>query len=143
MPRATTRRSHIDREAVRRAVAAAERATSAEIVVSIAPFFLGSVGGAAERAFDSLGVARTRRRNGVLVFVVPSRHQVVVLPDAEAAARVAPAVYERAATVIATACGRGEGTRGIVEAVELLASVLTAVFPFTGARENELPDLIA
>lgn len=143
MSRMTTRRSDIDRTAVREAVAAAERRTSAEIVVSISSFFLGSVSGAAERAFDRLGVARTRRRNGVLVFVVPSRHQVVVLPDDEAAARVDPAVYERAASMIAAACGRGEGTLGIMEAVALLANALEVAFPFARDDVNELPDLIA
>lgn len=141
-PRPTTRRRDIDRTAVRDAVAAAERLTSAELVVSISPFFLGSVGDAAERAFRRLGIARTRRRNGVLVFVVPARHQVVVLPDDEATARIDPAIFERAVTLITAACARGEGTRGIVDAVALLAAALAIAFPFTHDDTDELPNLI-
>jgi uncharacterized membrane protein len=87
MGHATTRRREIDAACVRRAVEAAEHRTSAEIVVSIAPFFLGRVWSAARRAFARLGVAGTRARNGVLVFVVPSRRQVVVLAD-DGASRV-------------------------------------------------------
>jgi len=143
MPRPTTRRRDIDRAAIRTAVAAAERLTSAEIVVSISPFFLGNVGDAAERAFRRLGIARTRRRNGVLVFVVPARHQVLVLPDDEAAARIDPAIYERTAALVAAACARGEGTQGIVDAVALLAAALAVAFPFAHDDANELPDLIA
>jgi len=138
----TWRRSQIDRAAVREAVAAAERLTSAEIVVSISSFFLGSVSAAAERAFDRLDVARTRARNGVLVFIVPSRHQVIVLPDDEATARVDPAVFERVASLIAARCSHGEGTEGIVDAVQLLADVLAVEFPVRPDDHNELPDLV-
>src|SRR3990167_8956642 len=87
-PCATTRRKDIDVSRVRAAVEAGERRTAAEIVVSIAPFFLGRAWSAARRAFERLGVARTRERNGVLVFVVPSRRQVVVLADDNALARL-------------------------------------------------------
>src|SRR5512147_2831500 len=99
--RATTRRKDIDVARVRKAVEAAERTTSAEIVVSIAPFFLGRVWQAAQRAFARLGVSRTQRRNGVLVFVVPSRRQVVMLADDGALARVDPSVWSETATQIA------------------------------------------
>ena len=141
MSRPTTRRRDIDRTAVRAEVAAAERRTSAEIVVSIGAFFLGDVGAAAERVFRRLGIARLRRRNGVLVFVVPARHRVVILPDEEAAARIDPAIYEECAALIADASARGFGTQGIIAAVQLLADVLAVAFPYTGARADELPDL--
>ena len=71
----------IDRERIKRAIQHAERKTSGEIVVSVAPFFLGSVQRAADRAFVRLGVSRTRERNGVLIFVVPSRRSFVILGD--------------------------------------------------------------
>lgn len=115
--RATIRRKDIDVARVRKAVEAAERTTSAEIVVSIAPFFLGRVWPAAQRAFARLGVSRTRRSNGVLVFVVPSRRQVVVLADDGALARVDPSVWSETATQIATAFARGHGTTGLVDGI--------------------------
>ncbi len=44
-------------------------------------FFWGNVRRAAERAFDRLGMDRTKDRNGVLFFIVPSRKRFVVLGD--------------------------------------------------------------
>jgi uncharacterized membrane protein len=140
MGTATTRRKDIDLLRVRAAVEAAERRTSAEIVVSIAPFFVGRVWRAAERAFVQLGVARTHARNGVLVFVVPSRRQVIVLPDDGAAAGIEPSVWTDVATGIADAFARGEGTTGLVDGIELLSHALARRFPYHRADVNELPD---
>jgi uncharacterized membrane protein len=140
MKRATTRRTQIDVERVREAVEAAERTTSAEIVVSIAPFFLGRVWTAARRAFARLGVARTRGRSGVLVFVVPSRRQVVVLADDGALARVDPSVWSDAATRIAAAFAHGYGTAGLVDGIDRLARALSVAFPHQRGDVNELAD---
>lgn len=137
---ATTRRKDIDLTRVREAVEAAERTTSAEIVVSVAPFFVGRVWQAAQRAFTRLGVSRTRGRNGVLVFVVPSRRQVVLLADDRALAEVDPSVWSETATQIATAFAHGHGTTGLVDGIERLARSLRAPFPHQPADVNELPD---
>ena len=134
-------RATIDRTRVRDAVAAAERLTSAEIVVSIAPFFIGSVERAAHRAFARLGVANTERRNGVLVFVVPARRQVIVLGDDGAVARVEPAVWQDVASQIAHAFSRGAGTAGLIDGIGRLAHALSAPFPHEAGDINELPDL--
>jgi len=140
MGHATTRRKAIDVARVREAVEAAERITSAEILVSIAPFFVGRVWPAARRAFVRLGVANTRARNGVLVFVVPSRRQVVVLADDGAAARIDPAIWRDATARIAAAFASGHATAGLVDEIGRLARVLAGPFPYHPADVNELPD---
>jgi uncharacterized membrane protein len=140
MGHATTRRRDIDRARVREAVEHAERRTSSEIVVAVAPFFIGRMWPAARRAFVRLGVAATSRRNGVLVFVVPARRQVVVLPDEAAAARVDPSTWSEVASLIAEAFGRGEGTSGLVDGIDRLARTLSGPFPRTQLDVNELPD---
>jgi uncharacterized membrane protein len=138
---ATTHRREIDREAVHRAVMAAEQCTSAEIVVAVAPFFIGRMWQAARRAFIQLGVASTRRRNGVLVFVVPSRRQVVVLPDESACDALDPKVWQVVATHIAAAFANGRGTEGLLEGVAKLGDALSAPFPPSPDDVNELPDM--
>jgi uncharacterized membrane protein len=140
MRRATIRRNQIDVERVREAVERAEHATSAEIVVSIAPFFLGRVWTAARRAFTRLGVSRTRAHNGVLVFVVPSRRQVVILADDGALARVHPPVWPETAACIAAGFARGHGTAGLVEGIDRVAHALRGPFPHQPGDVNELPD---
>ena len=140
MGHATTRRKEIDVARVRVAVEAAERITSAEIVVSLSPFFVGRVWSAACRAFARLGVARTRARNGVLVFVVPSRRQVAVIADEGVVARIDPALWSDSASRIAAAFADGHGTVGLVDEIGRLARVLAGPFPFHPADVNELPD---
>lgn len=140
MQHATTRRKDIDLVRVRQAVEAAERRTSAEIVVSIAPFFVGRVWTAAHRAFVRLGVARTHGRNGVLVFVVPARREVVVLADEGAIATVNPAIWRDAALRIAAAFADGRGTEGLVDGIEWLSFTLSELFPPQRGDTNELPD---
>jgi uncharacterized membrane protein len=140
MGRAITRRSVIDLARVREAVEAADRRTSAEIIVSIAPFFLGGVWAAARRAFARLGVAHTARRNGVLVFVVPARHQVVVLADEGAHARLDRSVWHEVASQIAAAFGSGDGTSGLLDGIDRLAHALSGPFPHERGDMNELPD---
>lgn len=122
---ATTRRKDLDVARVQQAIEAAERRTSAEIVVAVAPFFVGGMWAAARRAFRRLGIAG----NGVLVFVVPARRDVVVLADEGAYQRLAPAVWHGTATRIANEFARGQGTEGLVAGIEHLATALAATFP--------------
>ena len=132
----------IDRDRVRAAVAASERRTSAEIVVAIAPFFVGSVERAAHRAFERLGVADTRDRNGVLVFVVPRRKQVFVVPDLAAEQRLGAATWEEAARTIAAGFREGHATDGLVAAVTALGDALAGGFPPRSGDVDELPGVI-
>lgn len=140
MARATTRRKELDLDRVREAVRTAEEHTSAEIVVSIAPFFIGRTWPAARRAFARLGVARTRQRNGVLVFVVPARRKVIVLADQGAHARIDAGVWPDITTRIAASFARGHGTAGLVDGIERLAHALAGPFPHERGDINELPD---
>jgi putative membrane protein len=139
--RGTARRRDIDRDRVRAAVQVGERRTSAEIAVSIAPFFFGDVERAAQRAFAKLGIAQTRRRNGVLVFVVPARHAVVVIPDDGASAHLDHSVWTRAASTIASGFARADGTAGLVEGIAELVEALRSVFPPEPGKPDELPNL--
>lgn len=130
-----------DIDLVRAAIDAAERRTSAEIVVAVVPFFLGRVWSAAQRAFTKLGISRTRARNGVLVFLVPARHRVVVLADEGAYAEIDPEVWRATADRIAAGFGRGDATAGLVEGIGRLASALSAAFPRQPGDLDELPNL--
>jgi uncharacterized membrane protein len=95
---------------------------------------------AARRTFARLGIDRTRGRNGVLVFIVPARHQVVVLADEAADAQLGPALWSDVAARIASACARGEGTEGLEDGIARLAGALSVPFPHEPGDVNELPD---
>lgn len=123
------RRAAIDRVEVRKIVEAADRQTSADIVVSIAPFFIGDVWSAAWRAFEHLGIAQKPERNGVLVFVVPARRQVVVIADDGAHDRLDRQLWSDAVSDIADGFARGDGTAGLSQGISRLAQALRDHFP--------------
>ncbi|HKA89977.1 MAG TPA: TPM domain-containing protein [Haliangiales bacterium] len=131
----------IDGDRIKRAIEDAERGTTGEIVVSVAPFFFGSVYAAAERAFARLGVARTRERNGVLLFVVPGRRQLAILGDEAIHAKVGQEFWERVAAATARRLGAGDATGGIVDGVAEIGRELARWFPIgESGRVNQLAD---
>src|SRR5207249_12183381 len=85
----------IDHEKIGEAIQKAEHRTSGEIRVSVARLFWGNVHKAAEKAFVRLGMTRTKDRNGVLFFVVPSRWKFVVLGDSVIHERVGQECWHR------------------------------------------------
>ncbi len=131
----------VDGERIQRAIEDAERSTSGEIVVSVSPFFLGSVRRAAERAFDRLGLRRTRERNGVLLFVVPGRRQLFILGDEGIHGKVGQEFWERVAAAVSRRLGDGDPTGALVDGVGAVGRELAQHFPARpGDNPNELPD---
>ena len=142
-----TRQKHLSRDfdgdAVANAIAAAEHQTSGQVVVSISPFFIGSVRRAADRAFLRLGVANTRAHNGVLFFIVPSRRQFIVLGDDGIHRAVGQTFWDDVAAAVSKRFARGDMTAGLVDGIAEVGRQLAAHFPHDDADErNELPDAI-
>lgn len=133
----------VDAERVQGAIAAAERLTSGQIRVSLAPRFWGNVERAADEAFVRLGMSETRERNGVLFFVVPARRAFVVLGDAGIHARVGQAFWDDLARELSLHFKRGEFTEGLVAGIAKAGEHLERHFPRDSSTAvNELPDEI-
>lgn len=131
----------IDRERIKEAIQRAEHRTSGEICVSVAPFFWGSIEKAADKAFARMGVARTKDRNGVLFFVVPSRRKFVVLGDRGIHERVGQEFWHRVVAVVSEKFRTGDFTGGLVRGIEEVGEQLAAHFPYDAATDkDELPD---
>jgi uncharacterized membrane protein len=131
----------IDRERIKQAIQAAEHRTSGEICVSVAPFFWGDIHKAADKAFARMGVAKTKHRNGVLFFVVPSRRKFVVLGDTGIHEHVGQEFWHRVVAVVSERFREGDFTGGLVRGIEEVGQRLAAHFPYDAATdEDELPD---
>jgi uncharacterized membrane protein len=131
----------IDGERVRKAIEEAERQTSGEIRVSVAPFFWGNVRRAAERAFVRLGMTRTGERNAILFFVVPARRRLVLLGDAGIHEKVGQEFWEAAVAAVTARFRDGDFTEGLVRGIEEVGRRLAEHFPYDPAHDtNELPD---
>jgi uncharacterized membrane protein len=131
----------LDVERVRHAIKEAEKLTSGEIRVSVSRYFWGRVQPVAERAFRRLGMARTKQRNGVLFFIVPSRKRFVVLGDEGIHAKVGQEFWEKIAAAMTEYFRKGDFTDGLVRGIETAAEALAVHFPFDATTDvNELPD---
>ena len=131
----------IDSERIRQAIETAELQTSGEIRVSVAPWFWGSVEGAASRAFTRLGMTETAERNGVLFFLVPSRQSFVIRGDTGIHARVGQVFWDELARAMSAYFRRGEFTQGLIFGIGSAAEQLAHHFPYDAKRDvNELPD---
>jgi uncharacterized membrane protein len=131
----------VDGARVREAIRRAELVTSGEIRVSVARLFWGDVYAAAARAFDRLGMHRTRDRNAVLFFVVPARRRFAVLGDSGIHAKVGQAFWDEITRQVAERFRTGDFTGGLVRGIEMVAEGLRTHFPYDAATDvNELPD---
>jgi uncharacterized membrane protein len=131
----------IDRDKIKEAIQKAEHRTSGEIRVSVAPFFWGNVQKAAEKAFDRLGMTRTKDRNGILFFVVPARRKFVVLGDSGIHERVGQQFWHRVVDVVTERFKTGDFTAGLIRGIEEVGEQLAEHFPYDGATDvDELSD---
>jgi uncharacterized membrane protein len=134
-------RKCVDQTQVVAAIRAAERLTSGEIRVSVAHFFWGNVDLTAWQAFHRLGMERTAHRNGVLIFLVPSRKRFAILGDTGIHAQVGPAFWQDVSACLAAHFRRGAFTEGLVAGIQLVGERLATHFPSAGSAEpDELPE---
>jgi len=131
----------IDDDRIKAAIAAAEKQTSGEIRVSVSRFFWGSVSAAAEKAFTRMGMRATRDRNGILFFVVPSRHRFVVLGDEGIHQKVGQDFWDRLVAAMAGDFKAGKFNEGLIRGIDECGRLLAVHFPYQGTHDvNELPD---
>ena len=131
----------VDQGRVVAAIQEVERVTSGEIRVSVAHFFWGNVQKTAEQAFRRLGMEKTTDRNGVLIFLVPSRKRFAILGDRGIHEKVGQDFWNDASACLSTHFRRGAFTEGLVEVVRMVGDRLATHFPSAGeADRNELPD---
>lgn len=125
----------IDRDRIKAAIQKAERRTSGEICVSVSRLFWGSIEKAADKAFGRLGMTQTKDRNGVLIFVVPSRRRFVVLGDEGIHAKVGQEFWRRVADRLSKRFREGDFTGGLVEGIEEVGEQLAAHFPYDSTAD--------
>ena len=127
----------IDQERIQGAIESAERRTSGEICVSVAPLFWGSIEKAADKAFTRIGMSRTKERNGVLFFVVPARRKFVVLGDQGIHERVGQEFWNSVAAAVSEKFREGDFTAGLVKGIEQVGEQLAAHFPYDRATDKD------
>jgi putative membrane protein len=97
---------------------------------------------AAERQFRLLGVMRTRRRAGILIYVSMAERVAVILPDEAARAVLTIETTRRAVAALTGDLRRNAPVEGFVAAIAIMGDALKNKLPAITDEENELTDQV-
>jgi uncharacterized membrane protein len=135
--------SPADLDAVAAAVAEAERGTSGEIRVHLDARCEGDPLARAVELFERLGMTRTARRNGVLIYVAIEDRKLAVLGDAGLHERVGAEYWDRLKRELVAGLREGRSRDGLVAAVRDAGETLARHFPRAPDDGNELNDAVS
>lgn len=97
---------------------------------------------AAQRAFDSLGLTRTRGRTGILLYVAQAERHAEVIGDAAIAARVDEAEWRAIIADLVDGVRRDGTAEGLLAAIARIGAVLARHVPAGSENPDELPNRI-
>lgn len=88
------------------------------------------------------GIARTKERTGILIFVSLAERYARIIADDGIAARVSQAEWQGGIDSLVVHMREGRVADGFISATGLCADVLAKHFPSAGTEPSELPDRI-
>ena len=117
--------------------------TSGEVRVHIQEHCQGNILDDAARVFRNLKMHETKERNGVLIYIVPERHEFAVIGDKGINERVPEDYWQDVRDIIQAHFKAGTFAEGVATAVERIGEKLAVHFPATNDGQNQLPDDIS
>jgi putative membrane protein len=97
---------------------------------------------AAQRAFESLGVMRTRGRTGVLLYLSLAERHAEVIGDSAIAARIDEAEWRAIIDDLVVGIGREGRAAGLLAAIARIGTLLARHVPATSDDRDELPNRV-
>lgn len=98
-----------------------------------------------QRAFSEFvqsGVANTRERSGVLVFVSEAERRAIILADQGINTRVASHEWQADIDTLIQAIRERQAARGLLAVIERIGDILAESFPPQPDDQNELPNAV-
>lgn len=135
-----------DKEAcarIEQAIAEAERRTSGEIHVHVARHSKPDVGETAVETFNTLGMQKTRLRNGVLFFFATDDRRFAVIGDKGINDIVGQGFWDDIVQTIRDSFAAAAPIDGICKSILLCGQKLQEHFPHERDDVNELPDEVS
>ena len=132
--------SPADREQIAAAIRDAEHKTSGEIVVHLAHRAHHMPTVDARKAFEKIGMARTRERNGVLFFVSVGDRKLAVVGDRGIHDHVKQDFWNDVIRHVEARFAEGSFGAGLTEGIAMVGTELAKYFPRRADDTNELPD---
>ena len=133
----------LDEEKIVAAIGEAERKTSGQIRVYISHRNFPDALARARSRFTKLGMARTRQRNAVLLYLAPRTRVFAIVGDTGVHEKCGDAFWQEVAAQLSGDLKSGPPTDAVVRAVEKIGALLAAHFPPGSDDGNELADGIA
>lgn len=134
--------NQLDDAVILKAIADAEARSSGEIRVYVSRHVAKDVLAEAREAFVHLGMERTARRNGVLLYLVPKSRQFAVIGDEAVHARCGPPFWNDVSVAVSGRFKAGGFTQGLLVGIEMVGARLAEHFPRSADDRDELPDRI-
>jgi uncharacterized membrane protein len=125
-----------DLEAIRAAIAAAERKTAADIRVHVERRAVGDVLAHARGVFHALGMHRTGHRAGVLLYLAVDDRRFAIVGDQGVHARAGSRLWDSVRDQLQRELRAGRMREGVLEAIGELGRVLSEHYP---RRANDPP----
>ncbi len=134
-----------EQQLITSAVANAETTTAGEIrvvVVGDSKKYKGEnpVRTHAIEAFHKYGLANTKDKTGVLIFLSVKEQRIEILADEGINAKVEQKTWDQLIKKLIMSIRLGETCKGICEVVEQVGEILTLYFPIQADDKNELPN---
>jgi uncharacterized membrane protein len=130
-------------ELIRSAIKEAELDTSGEIRVHLETSVSGDVLDRAAWIFAKVGMHKTEKRNGVLIYLAVENKQFAIIGDTGINSKVPGDFWDRTKELIQARFREGKYTEGIVEGILMAGQQLKEFFPHKRDDVNELPDEIS
>jgi uncharacterized membrane protein len=135
--------NQLDNDRMVAAIAAAERTTSGEIRVYVSRRDVANAQQSAVRAFERLGMHKTKLRNAVLIYVAPKSQRFAIIGDEAVHAKCGQPFWDAVAAGMSERFRSGDMTGAIVHGIENAGKRLARHFPRSRDDIDELPDTIA
>ena len=127
-------------EQISNAIAEAEKGTSGEIRIAIEKHCEGDAFEKATAYFSKLGMDKTSRHNGVLIYLAHADHKFAIIGDRGINKLVPEDFWETTKVAMKAHFASGNLAQGIIAGIMLAGEKLGTFFPFQSGDINELPN---
>lgn len=119
-----------------------EKKTSGEIRVFLEKRAPRDLMERARKIFEKLGLTKTKRRNGVLIYLSLADRQFVILGDRGIHEKVEKGFWDEAASDMKTHFTRGQFMEGMRSGIHRIGGKLALHFPWEKGDVNELSNAL-
>ncbi|OGW78873.1 MAG: hypothetical protein A2Z83_03490 [Omnitrophica bacterium GWA2_52_8] len=131
-----------EKAVVAEAIRQAEAQTSGEICIYLERKARGNLMPAARKTFEKLGMSRTQKRNGVLIYLSLKTHEFAILGDTGIYKAAGEGFWKSTAAKMQAEFGAGNFAGGLVAGILEAGEKLAHYFPRDPSDRNELPDRV-